>query len=106
MNLVRWTNRDGQEWACVAYDHGPMCRRCQIVDDTLAACLENVEMGNMEIVGADEDGQFKLRVTEQGEERVRELITAVVARIWRVRDRGRTRGKERLMPWDAKTGDT
>lgn len=31
--LQIWTDRDGVTWACDAYDHGPFCRQCRIVED-------------------------------------------------------------------------
>jgi hypothetical protein len=73
VTVHRWT-QDGQEWVCAAYDHGPFCRLCQPVDDVIAACLENVDLGFMEIVGHDPDGQLRLGMTEAGNARVRTLI--------------------------------
>jgi hypothetical protein len=74
VTLHRWRNRDGQEWACAAYDHGPLCRRCQPVDDVMAALLDNVEMGRMEIVGTDGAGDFRFRVTDLGLQHVKGMI--------------------------------
>lgn len=72
-DLYRW-EQHGQEWACCAYDHGPMCRRCQPVEDgTTAECLNNVEQGYMEMFDADREG-WQFRVTAQGERRLRELL--------------------------------
>lgn len=28
---TRWTDADGVEWECDAYDHGPFCRQCRVV---------------------------------------------------------------------------
>lgn len=74
ITLHRWTNPTGDEWACVASDHGPMCRLCQPVDGALAACLENVMDGWFEIVGCDPSGDFQFKVTENGNRRVRQMI--------------------------------
>jgi hypothetical protein len=74
VKMHRWRNPDGQEWACVAYDHGPFCRRCQPVTETLYGLLENVRLGRMEIVGANPDGEFKFRLTAEGEARAEDLI--------------------------------
>lgn len=73
VTVHRWT-QDGQEWICAAYDHGPFCRLCQRVDWVLAACLENVDLGFMKIVGTDPDGQLRLRMTDAGSAKVRTLI--------------------------------
>lgn len=27
-----WTDDQGVTWACDAYDHGPLCRRCEPID--------------------------------------------------------------------------
>lgn len=63
--LHRWTDRDGQEWACMAYDHGPMCRLCQRVDETLGACLELVEEGKAE-PRQRPAGEFEFKLTQKG----------------------------------------
>lgn len=76
--LHRWTDRDGQDWACAAYDHSPFCRLCQRVDEddeVLRACLDNVDDGTFE-VAADANGGFLLRVTKKGEKRVEEMLEA------------------------------
>jgi hypothetical protein len=72
--LHRWTDRDGQEWACQAYDHGPFCRLCVPVNDgMLQGCLDNVERGYFEIVQQDADG-FRFKVTSDGERAVKGLL--------------------------------
>lgn len=73
ITLHRWTNPTGDEWACVASDHGPFCRLCQPVDGTLAACLENVMDGLFEIVSYGPDGQFRFSVTPEGKRRVEHM---------------------------------
>lgn len=30
--MHRWTDRDGNSWECDAYDHGPFCRQCRMVE--------------------------------------------------------------------------
>lgn len=60
-------------WACAAYDHGPMCRLCQEVDDVLNACLINVLDGRM-TCRQDADGRFEFKVTKAGEDAVRNMI--------------------------------
>lgn len=73
--LHRWTQRDGDEWACAVYDHGPHCRLCQPVVETLAAIFENVDAGNMEFDHVDgATGELSFRMTDQGQERAREAI--------------------------------
>lgn len=72
--LFRWTNQDGEEWACAASDHGPLCRLCQPVTGVLAACLENVMDGLFEIVGVAPDGDFQFRVTDEGRRRVEHMV--------------------------------
>lgn len=71
--LHRWTDADGEDWACAAYDHGPLCRLCQRVSGTLFYCLENVMDGLFEIVGTAPDGDFQFRVTDEGKRRVEHL---------------------------------
>jgi hypothetical protein len=73
--LHRWT-RNGQEWACGAYDHGPFCRLCTPVDATLALILKNVDAGRMEFVGTDTDGEMRFRVTPGGQRRDRRAASA------------------------------
>ena len=51
-----------QRWACVAYDHGPMCRLCQPVEETLGNqwffdCLKACGDGEL-VARADTDGKF------------------------------------------------
>jgi hypothetical protein len=72
--LHRWTNPTGDEWACVAYDHGPMCRRCQPVTPTFAALLSLVMDGDMEITDCDSAGEFQWRLTVEGDRRAAHLI--------------------------------
>ena len=63
--LYRWIDSDGKEWACGAYDHGPLCRLCQQVDGTFHACLENVEQGRFEWQ-INSEGEFRFRLTAAG----------------------------------------
>jgi hypothetical protein len=72
--LHRWTDRQGQAWACMEYDHGPMCRRCQPVDDVLDGCLNNVVDGLMEARQTDERG-FEFKMTDEGNRQAAKLIS-------------------------------
>lgn len=71
--LHRWTDREGQPWACMQYDHGPMCRLCTPVDEVLDACLQNVVDGLMETRQTEEGFAFKM--TDEGNRRTAKLIT-------------------------------
>lgn len=71
--LHRWTNPTGDEWACIASDHGPMCRLCQPVTGTLAAILENVMDARMEIAAMNPDGEFQFRLTPEGKRYVEQM---------------------------------
>ena len=48
VTLRVWT-ADDQQWACVAADHGPICRRCKPLDALQAALVSNAIEGVMEI---------------------------------------------------------
>lgn len=69
--LYLW-EQDGVQWACCAYDHGPMCRRCQKVEGTMASLIDNVLDGNMWIMD-DPKGDFKFQVTPKGKAYAKEL---------------------------------
>lgn len=59
--LYRWTDGNGDEWACAAYDHGPFCRLCSLVaDDHMADQLAAVEAGRAEVHTAN-DGTLVFR---------------------------------------------
>lgn len=62
-----------RRWACMAYDHGPLCRRCQSMDEVLEAMLENVLDGRM-IPRQRPDGQFEFKMTEAGNQAAGALI--------------------------------
>jgi hypothetical protein len=47
--LYRWTDGNGDDWACAAYDHGAFCRLCTLVDPGLADKLAQVETGVAEV---------------------------------------------------------
>lgn len=72
--LHRWANPDGQEWACMAYDHGPMCRLCRPVDETLAALLEHVEEGRA-LPRQRPDGEFEFKLTQKGVAAAEDLLS-------------------------------
>lgn len=72
--LYRWTDGQGREWACCAYDHGPFCRLCtQVADEATAALLDNVESGYLE-VWTQPDGEFRFKMTEAGEEHAKQIV--------------------------------
>jgi hypothetical protein len=72
--LHRWAHASGEEWACIATDHGPFCRLCQPVTGTLAALLENVMDARMEIVGMRPDGEFLFSLTAEGIRQVEHML--------------------------------
>lgn len=79
-----WTEPvEGQVWACCAFDHSPMCRLCQRVDETLAALIENVELGTL-TARAKSDGEFEFKVSQQGVVKVEEMIGTdpAMATLW------------------------
>jgi hypothetical protein len=67
-----WTNKAGETWACAAADHGPMCRLCRRVGDTLGALLENVRDGNM-TARVDAKGEFQFKTTAKGDATKRKI---------------------------------
>lgn len=74
--LYAWNDDAGQTWACCAYDHGPMCRRCHALDpkdDVIIGLLQNVYEGNLQIWDNDRKGwQFKM--TAKGEKAAEHLL--------------------------------
>lgn len=74
--LHRWTDHDGQEWACSEYDHGPMCRRCQRVDELLHELLDAIEEGDMECRQHPDTAQFEFKATGQGTAKAEALINS------------------------------
>jgi hypothetical protein len=70
--LVVWTQGDGQ-WACVAYDHGPFCRRCVHLDGIEAACLVNVIEGTLAVEDHPDLG-WRFHLTDSGKARVETAI--------------------------------
>ena len=67
-----WTQPDGQ-WVCAAYDHGPFCRRCTLLDPTGAACVSYVIKGLIDIFD-DPDKGLAFRITRAGTARVETAI--------------------------------
>lgn len=82
-DIYVWDNGADQVWACCAYDHGPMCRLCQPVDETLLALLQNVASGNM-LARAKPDGEFEFKMTVKGNAAAENLVHATVegADLW------------------------
>lgn len=74
---------EGQVWACCAYDHGPFCRLCQRVDETLMALLQNVQQGMMD-AKAGPDGEFQFKMTVKGTAKVEDTISTdpAMAMFW------------------------
>jgi 5,10-methenyltetrahydromethanopterin hydrogenase len=70
--LHRWTDQQGQSWACMQYDHGPMCRLCQPVVEVLEACLQNLVDGMMEARQTEQGFEFKM--TDEGNRQAAKLI--------------------------------
>lgn len=64
--LVHVWNADNQTWACAAYDHGPLCRLCQRVDEITWELLGLVKRGEM-TMRSELDGSFSFRLTPDGE---------------------------------------
>lgn len=60
-------------WACMASDHGPMCRLCCEVDGMMNACLVNVLDGRM-VCRQNADGEFQFRVTRAGADAVQAMV--------------------------------
>jgi hypothetical protein len=76
--LYRWTDGQGQEWACCAYDHGPFCRLCtQVADEITAALLDNVESGYLE-VWTEPNGEFRFTFTQAGRDHADHLVDELV----------------------------
>jgi hypothetical protein len=74
-----WTDRDGREWACLAYDHGPLCRLCrEVTDGVESACLANVDKGYFDVRGRAQDpvGEWQFQVTESGKRYIAALLNA------------------------------
>jgi hypothetical protein len=69
-----WTNGEYGRWWCIAYDHGPFCRRCKPLDETTEALLENVLDGRMEMKDDDPDRGLIFRLTEVGIRGVRQML--------------------------------
>lgn len=49
--LVTWTDADGVTWACDAYDHGPFCRQCRVVEGQQIVDQAVAELREMEAEG-------------------------------------------------------
>lgn len=73
--LHRWTDADGQDWACAVYDHGPFCRLCQRLDDIGEACLNLVDEGLLDVQAAP-DGTLMFKTTATGTARAEVLRDA------------------------------
>lgn len=76
--LHRWTtDSTGERWACMSYGHGPMCRRCQPVDGTLDALLQNAIDGYMEARQNPDTAEFEFKMTDEGNRQAAKLISEI-----------------------------
>lgn len=66
--LKVWSQSDGQ-WACIAYDHGPFCRRCRHIseDESEASLVSHVIDGNMEMEDSPDGWRFRVRALGEAE---------------------------------------
>lgn len=71
-----WRNPTGDEWACLASDHGAFCRLCQPVDDTTRALLGGLREGAFDVKIAP-DGELVFKLTEFGQARAESYINTV-----------------------------
>ena len=67
-----WTQGE-ERWCCVAYDHGPMCRRCVRMEEPVEAVLQNVLEGNA-VVKDDPDKGMVFQITAAGEHEARRIL--------------------------------
>lgn len=74
-----WTDRDGFKWACCAYDHGSMCRRCRQVtgNPTLEALIENVLLGRLWIFDSAEQDDLIFKITPEGTKYVEQMVDTI-----------------------------
>ena len=66
-DLYRWM-QNGFEWACCAYDHGPLCRRCRPVR-MQSSILDLVQAGTVQMWDRDRGGwKFERRPVDGRED--------------------------------------
>lgn len=63
---------NGGTFACAAQDHGPFCRLCQPVSRTTELLITLIIDGCL-ICRSGVDGELEFKLTEKGEQRVKEL---------------------------------
>ena len=73
-----WTPRSDtrpapQRWCCIAYDHGPMCRRCVEFDEITEGIFEGVMEGYSTVRDHPQKGMV-FAITEKGTQRARQLL--------------------------------
>src|SRR3990167_2005780 len=72
--LKVWSQGDGQ-WACIAYDHSALCRRCQnISDEPIMAALVSQTIDGILKMTDDPVKGWMFKVTPTGEEKVAEIM--------------------------------
>ena len=72
-----WTQRgeftEPERWCCIAYDHGPMCRRCEPFDEVAEGMYEGVMEGYSTVRDHPQKGMV-FAITEKGTARARQLL--------------------------------
>ena len=68
-----WTHGNGERWCCIAYDHGPFCRRCEPFDEITEGVLEGVLEGYSTVRDDPKKGMV-FQITEKGTERARQIL--------------------------------
>jgi len=79
--IKRWTDINGNKWACGAPDHShdPLCRFCQSVDEVLDVILEGVDNGLYD-AETNQNGEFSFKLTQQGLVEARKVVLSVLER--------------------------
>jgi hypothetical protein len=75
--LHEWVDTAGDKWACLAYDHGPLCGRCRRVDETETALLGLALDGLATIRDNPSTGRLELKLTEEGLRQAGHLIRQI-----------------------------
>lgn len=79
VSLQYWTDANGDDWACAAYDHGPFCRLCtKVEDDVTRTMLGLVRTGESE-VRTTREGDLQFRLTDSGLRKVKFLMDVAEA---------------------------
>jgi len=75
--IKRWTDKNGNKWACGALDHSMFCRLCQPVDKILDVILDGVNDGLYK-AKIDQDGKFSFKLTPKGIAGANQLLNKVI----------------------------